>query len=589
MNITDNKQAMTTLEMLPNELFIRCFKYLNSIDILYSFSQLNTRFNKLISSIRLLVNCENIEQPLYDQFCKIMSLNKEISKQIYSLHLSNENICWQIQSFLLRFSLDQFIHLQSLTLKEVTENNFELIKSKLSYLDRLSSFHYTGFNKEIDAIISILPTMKLKILTIPTLPDNTNVINELSSLENLTVSSCNQNQLTSIRKSMSQLKYLKIGTWDHHNFTGDIFAKLSYINDAIHLTHLTIDYFSYDHDSLKTILKQTPSLTNLKINIFYDDNAIHASPWENIIRLYLPYLISFQFVFSYIGDAECSHIKMWFEEFYEKFWIKEHHWYTEYVISNRSARIYTIPHISNTYRIERGAYTYCNSSMNDVDRFEKVTDLVIDVDVLGERIYPYYFSHIKSLCLTRSQETSPIIKRTQFEFLKTIVNLANVTSLNIKSANRSIKPSILVNILKEAQHISSLAIDRIYLKYLLRDGQLCEYLTKTIRKLEIFSMRKTLFNNLNELKEFCQIFSSTKQLICINDNQEFIFYLFKHLSQLSMLNLQYPNQSDCGNVYHFNPSWLEDGLKELGEIKFIKSSKEIKIYLLREYQTSIGS
>ncbi|UJR19486.1 hypothetical protein I4U23_022615 [Adineta vaga] len=580
---------MTTLEMLPNEIFVRCFEYLNSIDILYSFSQLNARFNKLILSIQLSVDCENIEQPLFDQFCKILSSNEEICKQIYSLHLSNENTYWQIQQFLSRLSHDQFIHLQSLTLTGVTENNFELIKSILSYLDRLTSFHYTGFDKQIDAIIFLLPIMKLKLLTIPKLPDNTNVINKLSSLENLTVSSCNQNQLTSIWKNMSQLKYFKIGTWDHHNFTEDIFAKLSYINDAIHLTHLTIDYFSYDNDSLKMILAKTPNLTNLKINIYYDGNAIRASPWENIIRSYLPYLINFQFVFSYTGDTECCRIKMWFAEFYEKFWIKEHHWYTEYVISNRSARIYTIPYISNTYRIERETYTYGNSLMNDVDRFDKITDLVIDVDALEEEIYPYYFSHIKSLCLTKSQETSRIIKRTQFEFLKTIVNLSNVISLNIRSVNRSIKPSILLNILKESQHISSLTIDRIYLKYLFRDNQLCEYLTKTIRKLEIFSMKKILFNNLNEFKEFCQTFSSIQQLTCIIDNQEYIFYLFKYLSQLSMLNLQYSNQYDYGDVYHFNPLWLEDSLKELGEIEFIKSSKGIKIYLSRKYQTSIGS
>ncbi|CAF1046316.1 unnamed protein product [Adineta ricciae] len=557
--MNDGKQEMATT------LGTSCFKYLDFIDVPHS--------------IRLSVNFENIDQPLFDQCCKLISSNEEIFTQIHSLYLSNENTCWQIQPFLSRFSLDRFIHLQSLTLKAVTEDNLELIRSTLPYLEQLTSFNYTDFDTQSDAIISVLPTSKLKTLSIPTLPNSIADIDRFSSLENLTVSSCNQNQLTSIWKSASRLKHLQISTWSHLSFTEDIFAKLSYVDDAIHLTHLTIEHFPYDNDTLRTIFKQTPNLTYLKIDVFYGDNAIRASVWENIIRLYLLHLIHFQFVFSCDRHMESRCIEMGFEEFRGQFWVEQHHWRTEYVISNRSARIYTTPYISKMYRIERGASTHCNSTTNDTDKFDNISDLAIDVDALAEGAYPSYFSRITSLCLSNTQlmETDSIMKRTQLESLKATVNLLNVTSLNMTSASRSIKPSMLLYLLKEAQQISSLTIDREYLKYLFQNDGLCEHLTRTILKLEVSCNGKSLVNNLSQLKRFCQTFSSIRHLTCMNDNEEFILYLFKHLSQLILLNLRSLND--------FNSMWLKDCLQELGNVEFVKSSEEIKIYLFRKYQT----
>jgi hypothetical protein len=49
------------------------------------------------------------------------------------------------------------------------------------------------------------------------------------------------------------LKYLKIGGWDGNNFTQDILSRFSHVNAAIHLTHLTIGFFSYADDSLEMV------------------------------------------------------------------------------------------------------------------------------------------------------------------------------------------------------------------------------------------------------------------------------------------------------------------------------------------------
>ncbi len=60
-------EVITKFELLSNEIYV------------YSFDQLNYRFNKLIRSIPLNV--------VSQKFCTKMLSDQEVKKQIYSLHL----------------------------------------------------------------------------------------------------------------------------------------------------------------------------------------------------------------------------------------------------------------------------------------------------------------------------------------------------------------------------------------------------------------------------------------------------------------------------------------------------------------------
>ena len=80
-------------DQLPNEILIEYFKYLNALDIFYSFYQLNYRFHTLIRNISLHLNLHHINKSLFDQFCHEMLLNPQLKNQIISLQLSNKNTC----------------------------------------------------------------------------------------------------------------------------------------------------------------------------------------------------------------------------------------------------------------------------------------------------------------------------------------------------------------------------------------------------------------------------------------------------------------------------------------------------------------
>lgn len=120
-------------ELLPTEILIECFEYLYILDILYSFDQLNDRFNKLIQNIPLHMNFQHVCKGKFSQFCRQTSLYPEITQQISSLHLSNKDTCGQINVFLPIFSLNKYPNLHSLTLTYVEEKNVFLLVSILPY------------------------------------------------------------------------------------------------------------------------------------------------------------------------------------------------------------------------------------------------------------------------------------------------------------------------------------------------------------------------------------------------------------------------------------------------------------------------
>ncbi len=74
---------MMKFEYLPNEIFIECFQYLNTLDIFHPFDQLNNRFDQLIRNISLHLNFENVHQSKFDQLCSSIFFNPDTVESTY--------------------------------------------------------------------------------------------------------------------------------------------------------------------------------------------------------------------------------------------------------------------------------------------------------------------------------------------------------------------------------------------------------------------------------------------------------------------------------------------------------------------------
>jgi hypothetical protein len=189
-----------TFEMLPNELLIECFKYLNAIDIFYIFDRLNYRFHRLIYDIPLHVDFRCVKKSEFDRFCNHQLSNSEMKKQIYSLQLSDGIIRYQVEAFLSRFSLTEFSNLRSLSLIYVSSPPYGMFKfiPVLPFVTQLSNFHLKRCGHDCTQIVSILPMSQLQRLTLPRLPHFYKQIDNMSSMINLTISSCSAKLLCRI-------------------------------------------------------------------------------------------------------------------------------------------------------------------------------------------------------------------------------------------------------------------------------------------------------------------------------------------------------------------------------------------------------
>jgi hypothetical protein len=87
-------------ELLPNELVIECFEFL---DIYMIFFIHLISFNQLIRTIPLHLHFQHSQKSSFDKICKFLLLNSEVKNQIYSLELSTKNTCSQSRSIFINF------------------------------------------------------------------------------------------------------------------------------------------------------------------------------------------------------------------------------------------------------------------------------------------------------------------------------------------------------------------------------------------------------------------------------------------------------------------------------------------------------
>ncbi|CAF1190155.1 unnamed protein product [Rotaria sordida] len=507
-----DQTIIMTFELLPNELLIECFEYLNAADIFYSFDQLNPRFNDLIRTIPLRLSFQNVRKRIFDQFCKKILLDSKIKDKIISLKLSNKNTCDQIDAFLSLFSLHKFSNLESVRLDGIRRTNLKNLQSMLPLISKLYSFHLIDSDYDLS---SILPPGTPQLLAMSEPSHHLNHKLQTFPIVNLTISIYNLNELDKLFTYMPMLKYLNIHNISMNNSNNTISNRCR----AIYLQKLILNNFQYEFQHFKIFVEQIPNLKNLT---FFSKNEtmINAYNWQDLITASLPYLNTFKFKFIYSridDDDDYNTIINKFEQFQSSFWQEQHHWNTEYVLDKDLAYVYTIPYISNTYILTSYTNRYCKKSINNLNIFKNVTNLTLYQKTIREKC-EFYFSNVEFLTLENESDTlkyndNCFLCADNVQFLKTIINLTNLKHLNISSKCKIDMLSVLLEILKQSPRLSSLTIDPFTLSILLNDDELYKYLNKLIKKLDIYKEHDDTLNVFSTTK-FCRAFSNLEQLKC---------------------------------------------------------------------------
>jgi hypothetical protein len=444
---------------------------------------------------------------MFDQFCKRKLSNPKIKNQIYSLKISNEDQCLQAKIFFSFFPLNELSSLQEFQLIIP----MELFNSSLTYDEQTDSVRYLN----IELNDSLL--YKLQMLTIPDLSKSVFDAHPISSIINLTINQCIANEFYNLLKQFPKLKYLHINC-----------ATCAYFNEidvtcqyGIHLEKLILDHFM----DFELFAKQIPNIKSLTISNSIDNDMIDAYRWEHLITSSLPYLNIFKFKFHYYFDqrSQSDIIIDKFKQFQTDFWEEKHHWYTEYVIRDKSAFIQTIPYPFKKYELEQDEIRHSNH----VNTFVNVTDLTIYPSIFTENT-EYYFPNVTSISLCRGIYEFHLT--TQYiQYLKQIVNLSNLKHLDIMNNFKIENPSTFLELLKETPQLSSMTINAKNLQSCFQNEELCKYLNKMIKILD------TGLWKYAQLNQFCEIFSNLEHLDCSIDHENNLLFLIEHLPKLSTL------------------------------------------------------
>ncbi len=554
-----------TFELLPNEILIECFEYLNAIDIFYSFDFLNSRFYNLIRNIPLYLNIEHVKKSMLIQFCIKIS-NLEMKKQIMSLKLSKKNMCNVIETFFSFVSLDELSQLRSLTLIDVDKEKVSQISSMLPLLTNLHYFRISDSSSDINNILNSLPTSTIETLSIPRLAVDLTLIHKFTSLINLIVFNCCIEALCYFFKYSPNLQNLSVDY--NYQYGNIIFDELRLTTEhAVHLKRLVIKRFEGKFELLEPLLKRTPNLKFFMISADYNNNIVDAWRWQNLITTSLPSLKIFKFIFSFRSENKDSDVLDKFQQFQNDFWLQQNHWYTECTSTKKEAFIYTIPYILNKYEITPYTKRYCNESINDVNTFANVIDLTLSLGTITNSSQ-YHFANVKSLKLknARGDEIYPclLLKAKHMLYLKTIVSLCHLNHLDVSLGCELESSSLMLQLLKEAPYLSSLKINRNTLFSLFDNRELCECLNKMIKKLDITESYNYIFVNFHEIDRLCQIFSNMENFSCNIGRVQDLQVILNQLSKLShMKGFSYRTP-----YRKTGDDWLKDHAPELDLYSF---------------------
>jgi hypothetical protein len=538
-----DKQTIMKFESLPNEIFVLCFEYLNAPDIFYAFEQLNPRFYRLIRNVPLRLNFEDIHKSIFDRFCEKMLDYTEIQQQIYSVKLSNEHTHGQIQAFFTYFSLNEFIQLRSLTLIEIKENNLEQLSSILPLLSQLTCLRLVRSLMTSDTLISKLPRCKPNILSTSSLNSTLSSFQEIIPLTKLSIKFGMLNQYYQILLDIPFLQYLNISRG--LQFESVSSADISLLRGRVnHLKHLIIaDCIMLDTNNLMDVIAHMINLRSLTVSVYENSDIINASRWQRLITSSLPHLNIFWFKF---GTFDRNEIVKKYEEFQSDFWIVKHHWYTECLLAEGTiSYIFTIPYLIDTRSMWLKCVRHSNTLVDNSKTFDNVTDLYSP----GEELMKsngFYFPNNRSLII----ESLPVLDNEDDEqrfirSLKRTMNLLNLKHLQIPTCSEAKGPTILLKILKEAPHLSSLNIHNCAIDTFKTNKEICRYTSEMIKKLQfgIYSRPHSCYKP-HDVSSVHEVFPNIEEMTCSVTKPEECLLLLNNLPKLSKFSVNFLQYRD---------------------------------------------
>ena len=382
-----------------------------------------------------------------------MLVNPDAQQRVCSLRLSSRYTPGIINDFLSKFSLNQFSHLRSLTLVGIGKKNLQELEGILTKSSQIGVLHLEESEFCRNELERLIPISHRQ-----TLPMDPSLffVRTTISIKSLTLVSLPLNAICRLFQYTPLLRYFKVSSVRRECLKAEYHQSLR----PPHLKHLNLGYFGSTFNDLTDFLQNMSNLCNLTIDSSNDQNMVDASRWEQLITSSLPYLNNFQFKLVCVLWWDEDNARRIFDRFQTNFWLREHQWYTEYLVSVECMMIYTIPYIAENRQIPLVSKRYDNPLFDNSQTFRHVKALVVPGgDVLDHG--KYYFPNLTSLVIQQKPNSIEYDEQMIASLMK-LMSFSYLKHLEIPFDCRTQTPSLLFRILDLAPQLSSLRVESCF-------------------------------------------------------------------------------------------------------------------------------
>ncbi|CAF1439259.1 unnamed protein product [Rotaria sordida] len=347
------KESITSIEQLPNEIFYEFSHYLDGYDLYYAFSNLNIRFENLLKHSSLFFKIKYLHKsnsPSYDNYKEFIHKYKH---KIVSLYFSDHLPLYQ---FIQLSTIDlSFTNLQSIIFHEILMSKFTVLLFYLKSLPCLFSltvYPYCVDNDLADIYhmifqLKFLKYFQMKIDNDETFNIDMSIINnkEFSTIKYFIIyHSISLDELIDLLFYTPQLIHLScFGIIDRYD---DIKPKK--IIKLNNLQHLTISIYHLNFDKFENfIVKLSSQLIMLSVKINRPNKSyLNGARWEHFISQHMLYLK--KFIFYHIDvidddDFKITPVDELISNFTSSFWSMKN-WFLYIIIHDNELRYLVCPY-----------------------------------------------------------------------------------------------------------------------------------------------------------------------------------------------------------------------------------------------------
>lgn len=545
------------LEYLPNELLFDIFEFLDSIELLRIFSNLNVRFNRLLSIYlnQNRINFRSISQINFDILCQ--NVFQSFTNQIHSLVLSDDYQTPNLPSKFLAYHLS-FDHLQSLTLHSI--HSFEILNEFLNRYSQLTrlylvecGYYLNKFNLlHLTNTIWSMPNLhhcQFDCFSIGHMnfPRMTNISNSIEylSIENL---HCDLTDLAHIFQHTPNLR-------EFHPNIECIFQTEQLRSNFDRLTNLNL-LFNGSKYSLEKLLQTLINLQRLKIHL--EHIFLNGYEWKKLFEENYRFLkeFSLKMTFEFQQQIELDQL---IDSFQTKFWLEQHQWFIRCDWFASNACLYTLPYAFDEFYYSNSYQT--KSTCIDSNQF-------------------WIYNHVKKLIFETNSNTYPArfpnVRQLNINFLfdelilKNLINFNRILFLDILIRNE-FSLELFSNLIQQMTRLYSLKMK--FLQKFPLDLFQIEF--QSIDRIDLMDnplhYARYLTTNECEILENSSLIQQCRILVINLENRSNLIRFISKIKHLNSLIFRCKDEINCEEFQQ----WIDEHLS--AKFLFSKDQKDVTI------------